>query len=65
MLRLASARFSHAVLVRTGASRRFVASVISGTEVSKDVRRDVAAAVSTMQEKYGERPGLAVVLVRP
>jgi 5,10-methylene-tetrahydrofolate dehydrogenase/methenyl tetrahydrofolate cyclohydrolase len=43
--------------------RAFGASVISGTEISKDVRADVAASSAEMLAKFGERPGLAVVLV--
>ena len=39
------------------------ASVISGTDFSKDIRAEVADQVTEMKERYGEVPGLAVVLV--
>ena len=39
------------------------ASVISGTDFSKSIRVEVADQVTEMKERYGEVPGLAVVLV--
>eukprot|EP00937_MAST-01D_sp_MAST-1D-sp2_P001443 g1443.t1 len=39
------------------------ASVISGTHISKKIRSEVAAQAEEMKNKWGETPGLAVVLV--
>ena len=39
------------------------AKILSGTDLSADIRSEVAAGVVEMQEKHGVTPGLAVVLV--
>ena len=44
-------------------ARGLSAAVISGTEISKDIRTEVADQARVMKERYGEVPGLAVVLV--
>ena len=44
-------------------ARGLSAAVISGTEISKDIRTEVADQARVMKERHGEVPGLAVVLV--
>ena len=39
------------------------AKILSGTDLSAEIRAEVAAGVVEMQEKHGVTPGLAVVLV--
>ena len=39
------------------------AKILSGSELSADIRAEVASGVVEMQEKHGVTPGLAVVLV--
>ena len=39
------------------------AKILSGTDLSAEIRSEVAAGVIEMQEKHGVTPGLAVVLV--
>ena len=39
------------------------AKILSGTDLSAEIRSEVAAGVVEMQEKHGVTPGLAVVLV--
>ena len=39
------------------------ANILSGTDLSAEIRSEVAAGVIEMQEKHGVTPGLAVVLV--
>ena len=40
-----------------------VAKILSGTDLSAEIRAEVASGVVEMQEKHGVTPGLAVVLV--
>ncbi len=40
-----------------------VAKILSGTDLSAEIRAEVATGVVEMQEKHGVTPGLAVVLV--
>ena len=39
------------------------AKILSGRDLSAEIRGEVASGVAEMQEKHGVTPGLAVVLV--
>ncbi len=40
-----------------------IAEIISGTEISKQIKNEVKAEIERMEKEKGKRPGLAVILV--